>query len=197
VQLTEKQISLLQNAFKPINIAIENHPHFFSSWESVEFNRNEFITEAGATEKYFYVVEEGIQTIYILDLDGKTQVIGFSFDGSFTGVYDSFLHQQPSAYFLESLTPTKLLRINKENYDKLFTLYPEFEHWGRIVHGELLIGRVNREIELTTLTTAERFERFEKRCPEPLKQIPQKYLASYLNMTPETYSRLRRKKFIS
>jgi hypothetical protein len=84
-----------------------------------------------------------------------------------------------------------MIRITKNQYDNFFELYPEFNYWGRIAHQELLIGRVNREIELITLTAKERFNNFMKRCPNELLKIPQKHLASYLNMTPETYSRLR------
>lgn len=81
--------------------------------------------------------------------------------------------------------------MNKANYDRLFELYPEFNYWGRIVHQELLIGRVKREVELITMTSRERYDSFMERCPKELLQIPQKYLAWYLNMSPETYSRLR------
>ena len=55
----------------------------------------------------------------------------------------------------------------------------------------MLIGRGKREIELLTLSAEERYINFMRRCPKVLLQIPQKYLASYLNMKPETFSRLR------
>ena len=182
---------LLKNAFAPINLDPSSHDFFFNAWSEVEFKKGEFITEAGRMEKYFYVVIEGVQAIYILTPQGEKKVIGFSFDGSFSGVYDSFLKGNESHYFLEALTHSKLIRIKKEDYDQLFELYPEFNKWGRIAHQELLIGRVKREIELITLTAKERFDIFMNRCPDQLLGIPQKLLASYLNMTPETFSRMR------
>jgi len=191
VDLTEHQINLLSNAFKPLDLKIETHAHFFTGWDEVSFKRNDFITEAGQTARYFYVVVSGVQAAYIIARNGEKQVIGFSFDGSFSGIYDSFLYQEPSHYFLEALTPTALLRMNKAHYDSLFEHYPEFNYWGRIAHQELLIGRVKREIELITMSSKERFDAFMDRIPEPLTQIPQKYLAWYLNMTPETFSRMR------
>lgn len=187
-----KNTSILQKAFQPLQLDAEKHHLFFEQWEEIEVPRHSFLTEAGSTERWFYVVLEGIQTIYIIDQKGDQKVIGFSFDGSFSGVYDSFVQQKPSAYFLETLTPSRLLRIGLNHYNSWFENYPEFERWGRIVHLELLVGRVQREVELTTSTAKERFESFVNRCPEPLKTIPQKYLASYLNMTPETYSRMRK-----
>lgn len=182
---------LLKNAFSIIDLNPETHEHFFNCWESIEYPRKAFITEAGKVEQYFYVVEYGVQAIYILTPDGDKKVIGFSFDGSFSGVYDSYLSGQPSHYFLEAITPSKLWRMKKEDYDKLFELYPEFDRWGRLAHQYLLMGRVQREVELTTLSAKERFDVFMKRCPDKLLEIPQKLLASYLNMTPETFSRMR------
>lgn len=182
---------ILKKAFQPLLLSPDKHEFFFNCWKEISFKKHAFITEAGKMERYFYVVIEGVQAIYILTKTGEKRVIGFSFDGSFSGVYDSFLKLYPSYYFLEALTPSTLLRITKDEYDRLFELYPEFYKWGTIVHQELLIGRVQREIELITLSAKERFEVFMKRCPEKLLQIPQKHIASYLNMTPETFSRLR------
>lgn len=182
---------LLQNAFSMIPLKRETHPFFFECWEEREFQKGDFLTEAGKVEKYFYVVIKGVLAIYILTPEGDKRVIGFSFDGSFSGVYDSFLKSKPSHYFLEALTPCRMLCMNKASYDKLFELYPEFNVWGRLAHQELLIGRVNREVELITKSARERFEIFMERCPPELLQIPQKLLASYLNMTPETFSRMR------
>ncbi|MEO9531621.1 MAG: Crp/Fnr family transcriptional regulator [Crocinitomicaceae bacterium] len=184
--------SILKNAFKPLELNESLHPEFFEVWQERSFERNELITEAGKIEKSFFVVVDGVQCIYIITPKGDKKVIGFSFNGSFSGVYDSFLKNKPSAYFLEALTPTKMLSITKKDYDRFFELYPEFNYWGRIVHQELLIGRVNREIELITLSAKERYDKFMKRCPSFLLDIPQKYLASYLNMTQETFSRLRK-----
>ncbi|MCH2235210.1 MAG: Crp/Fnr family transcriptional regulator [Crocinitomicaceae bacterium] len=192
--MSEAHDSILANAFKPLELVRKTHSKFFEMWEEVDFKRHEFITEPGKIDRYFYVVISGVQCIYLIAPNGDKQVIGFSFDGSFSGVYDSFAYEKPSHYFLEALTPSKLLRINKSQYDSLFEIYPEFEHWGRVVHLQLLIGRVNREVELITKTSKERFEAFLSRCPKELEQIPQKYLAWYLNMSPETFSRMRASK---
>ncbi len=184
--------NLIINAFRPLQLDKKSFPYVFENWEDVDFEKGELITQPGQIENSFYIVISGVQCIYILTKEGEKKVIGFSFDGSFSGVYDSFLKQTPSHYYLEALTASKLIRISKTVYDQFFEMYPDFNYWGRIAHQELLIGRVQREIELVTLSAKERFEKFSERCPKPLLQIPQKYLASYLNMTPETYSRMRK-----
>ncbi len=118
-------------------------------------------------------------------------VLGFSYSGSPSGVFDSFIHQKPSDTFLEALKPSKLLAITRVDYLSLFEKFEGFHRWGHQFFQDILFGRLFREVELLTLSAEERYLAFMKRCPEELKVIPQKYLASYLNMKPETFSRLR------
>lgn len=188
------ETEVLSRAFRPLVLTPDTHPHFYTGWEPVSYPRNELITCPGSIERYLYVVLSGVHAIYLIGRNGEKRVIGFAFDGSFSGVYDSFIHGTPSHYHLETLTPTCMLRLSKSGYDSLFEHYPEFNYWGRIAHQELLVGRVQREIELITLDSRERYDLFMQRCPAALRNIPQKYLASYLNMTPETFSRLRASK---
>jgi len=182
---------LLRQVFGAVQFQEGEFSEFTREWTLRQFSKRSLITEAGAVERYFYIVMQGVQAIYLIDRRGAKRVLGFSYRGNFSGVYDSFLKQAPAIYFLEALTDSTLLAIPYANFQELFERYPTFERWGRLFHQEILIGRVQREGELLTLSARERYVRFMRRCPPELLQIPQKYLASYLNMTPETFSRLR------
>ena len=149
------------------------------------------MVEAGNVAKYFYITMSGVQAVYLINSKGEKVVMGFSFKGNFSGVYDSFISQKPSSYFLEALTPSTLLAMSGHSYEELFERFPEFLKWRIDFMESILFGRGFREVEILTKTAKERFEAFVKRCPSELLEIPQKYLASYLNMKPETFSRLR------
>jgi len=183
----EKLLTLFANVqFTKIEL-----DEFRRPWTIRKFRQSEFISEAGHIEQYFYFVLEGVQAIYIIDQKGEKVVLGFSYEGSPSGVFDSFIQKRPSQSFLEALKPSKMLAINLPDYLKLFESIPSLHKWGHTFFMNVLFGRLEREIELTTLSAEERYIAFMQRCPEELKVIPQKYLASYLNMTPETFSRLR------
>ncbi len=183
---------ILLSFFKAAQLQSEQQGHFLNLWKEYTFKQNELITEAGRIEKYFYVVLEGVQAMYLLNQKGDKVVLGFSYTGSPSGIFDSFLHQKPADTFLEALKPSKLLGISRSDYLSLFEANPDFYKWAHQFFRDVLFGRLFREVELLTLSAEERYTAFMQRCPEALKVIPQKYLASYLNMKPETFSRLRR-----
>lgn len=162
-------------------------------WHEQHYAKDAFITAQGEVEEHLYFVLEGIQRLYLPTANGQEHLMGFSFDGSFSGVYDSFTAQTPSDYVLQALTPSRILAISYADLNLLFDQFKTFERWGRLFAQAILFGRVKRESELLSLSAAERFESFQRRSPRILDQIPQRYLASYLNMTPETFSRLRKK----
>lgn len=163
-------------------------------WHPVHFSKDSFITEANQSEHYFYFILSGVQRLYYLTPAGQEVTLGFTFEGDFSGVYDAFLQQVPARCFLQNLTDTEALCINFVDMDELFATHRSMERWGRLFAQDILFGRVQREVELISRTAEERYRDFLRRSPAPLQQIPQKYLASYLNMTPETFSRLRQRR---
>ncbi|MCI5054881.1 MAG: Crp/Fnr family transcriptional regulator [Flavobacteriales bacterium] len=161
-------------------------------WRTIQFKKGTAITTEGQIEKRFYFAYQGVQSLFFRTESGHEKILGFTFPYSFSGVYDSFISQSPAFTNLTAITDSELLFIGYDDMMLLYEKFKSFERWGRLFIEEILVGRGKREIELSSLSALERFEVFMKRCPPALKTIPQKYLASYLEMTPETFSRLRR-----
>lgn len=189
--MTDLEFEQLEAFFSLVHLDGESKRLFRDLWEVKFFKQYDFLTEAGAVENYFYFVLEGVQAVYVLNEKGEKIVLGFSYTGSPSGVFDSFSTRKPSTLFLEALKPTRVLGITYTDYQTVFQRFPGAHEWGHAFFKNVLLGRLSREIELLTLDTRERYLAFMQRCPEELKVIPQKHLASYLNMKPETFSRLR------
>lgn len=179
------------NFGKYLTISEDAYQFLAESYTTKEFKSRELIVESGGYEKYFYFVLSGVQALYLLNEKGEKVILGFSFNGSVSGAFDSFITGNPSHFFLEALTPSIMIGIGKAKFDELFERFPEFYQWRAHFMESILLGRISREVEILTHSAKDRFDAFVKRCPPELLQIPQKYLASYLNMTPETFSRLR------
>ncbi len=159
-----------------------------------QLRRNEFLSTPDRTDRYLYFVLSGALRIYCVNLSGEEVCLGFSYTHSLAGSYPSLILQKPAAYFVQAISASQLLGILWDDFVKLAAQLPSVERCRRMLSEDALIGRLQREIEMLSLTPTERYERFMQRSAHLFQLVPQKYIASYLNMSPETLSRIRSKK---
>ncbi len=178
--------------FQKVILTSEEWTDFYNCFQIKQFKKGDFLTREGQIERYFYFVADGVMRYFFLK-EGKEVDIGFSYQYTFAGVYDSFLMQQPSRYYLQAIEDSVLLGIDFKDLNVLFDKYKNMERWGRLINQEALIGKAYREIAILSYSAEERYRRLLQQSPHCLQLIPQKYLASYLAMTPETFSRLRKR----
>jgi CRP-like cAMP-binding protein len=136
-----------------------------------------------------YFVLEGVQKSYYLN-DDKQHIIAFTYPPSFSGIPESFLTQIPSKYFLESITPSKFLRISFDKHQQLMKEYREIETLFRRATEFLLMGLVERHYELMAYDIETRFKTFARRSPHLINMVSQKDIASYLRIDHTNLSKL-------
>ena len=163
-----------------------------SKWKPRDYGKGEYILKAGQVENYFYFVHRGVMRLFA-DKDDQEVNAGFTYNGDFSGVYDSFLAQQPADLYLQAIAPCECLRIHYDDMMELYDAYKSMERFGRLFHADMLLLMARRQIEARSYSAEERFQRLLDHSPHIFQLVPQKYLASYLGMTPETFSRLRKK----
>lgn len=158
-------------------------------WHPVQFKRREVMTAAGEIEKYLYFVTAGVQRVFSLEGDKESTLV-FTYTGSFSGVLDSFQLQQPSPWYLETLTHSEFLRMSYADFNRLTLEYPIIERWVRLGTVAAMAGVLERNNELLSFTAEQKFRKLLTRSPHVLQLIPHKYLASYLGIDPATFSKL-------
>lgn len=163
---------------------------FASGWVPLSCRRKTVLTTAGETERYLYFVLEGIQRIFHLNAKGAEATVIFSYAGSFSGVVDSMLTQTTSAYFFESLSSSRFLRLDVRQLQLLTDSHPGIRNMVLKATAFALKGVLERQVELQTLSAEERYRLLLRRSPHVLQLIPHKYLANYLGMDPATFSKL-------
>jgi CRP-like cAMP-binding protein len=155
-----------------------------------ELDKRQLLVKVGEVEQYLSFVVKGLARMYFLK--GKTEMIThIAKEGELIGSSASFLSGKPSCYYVETLEPCTVLSISRANLEKAYVESPKIEKLGRLVTTYFVLQKEEWELECMRLDTRERFLRFIGNNPELLLRVPQKYLASYLNMKPETFSRLK------
>ena len=97
----------------------------------------------------------------------------------------------PSSYIVETIEPSIVVSISRDNLERLFESGDRWERAGRLMMADLLIEKEYWLLDTIRYSPRERFLRFIKEQPDLVERVPQKYLASYLHIKPETFSRLK------
>ncbi len=155
-----------------------------------KFERREFLLKAGETERYMNFIVKGLARMYFEK--GQTEVIThIAREGELISSTASFLSGAPSFYHIETLEPCTFLSLTHDQLEEVYRGNSRIERMGRLMTTQFLLQKEEWELECIRLDTRERFLHFVEKNPDLLQRVPQKYLASYLNMKPETFSRLK------
>jgi len=160
-----------------------------SKFKPVDYPRRALLTEEGQTERYLYFVLEGVQRSYFFHGD-KDITFQFTYAGDFSGIPESFLLQKPSRFYLECLSPSRLLRLAYPDLQELSGQYPELLDYRRRAVEYVLDRIILQQQNLMSMDAEERLRAFLERSGHLLQTIPQKYIASYLSMSEATFSKL-------
>lgn len=163
--------------------------NFSAIWKPYSVKRKVTLTGAGDLENYLYFVVEGVQRVYYLDEQGREATLVFSYPPSFAGVVDSFILQQKSRYYFETLTPCVFLRASFSDLQVLMQRHHAIETMIRLGITQALSGVLERLVELQCYSSAEKFKKLLSRSPHILQLVPHKYLANYIGVDPTNFSK--------
>ncbi|MCT4699489.1 Crp/Fnr family transcriptional regulator [Tenacibaculum haliotis] len=165
---------------------------FSSKLQEVKLNKNTILLKAGKTENYLSFISKGIIRLYIPKVESDL-TFGFLFDNEFVTAYDSFLTQSPSEYQIETLTETTLWKISNKDLQEVYDKTKNGNIIGRKMAEKMFLIKSKREISLLNKTAEERYLDLFSDRPILLQQIPLKYIASYIGVTPQALSRIRKR----
>ena len=154
------------------------------------FPKKTVILQHGEIENHLSFVVKGLVRKYMMvkDCQITTQL---AIEGQIIHAEISFHKRTPSEVCIETLEPCELLSISYENLQEVYRKFPATEKLGRLIVTDMFIKKDFRDFEKLEKTTREYFLEYVKMHPHMLQRVPQKILASYLNIKPETFSRLK------
>ncbi len=158
-----------------------------------KFAKRNIITEAGKTENYFNFIVKGLARKYYKRSRERNEEINtqISTENHIILSQESFHSRLPSEYVIEAIEPTILISIHYDDLEQLYARSHKMEHFGRLVITHAMVIKDRWQMQQVKMTPRERFLNFVTKNPELLQRVPQKYLASFLNIKPETFSRFK------
>lgn len=154
------------------------------------FGKKQIITQAGEIEDHLNFIISGlVRKYYIKEGDEiNTQI---SHEGHLIHSQESFHSRTPSEYYVETLEPSTFVSLTYDGLNQIYSKSIQLERLGRLVITYTMVQKDRWQMQMIKLTPRERFLVFVERHPDLLQRVPQKHLASFLNIQPETFSRFK------
>lgn len=186
--------SILKNVAKHISLDKVEENHFTSLLTSLHVSKKEIILKEGDDCPVISYVNSGALRAYYLDKNDTESVIMFALNDWWVTDMHAFVMEQPALLTIDALEDSVLLQLRKKDLDQLYIRIPKFERFFRILMQNSYVREQLRMVQNLSLTAEERYDRFQKKYPQVMQRVPLKHIASYLGITPEFLSVIRKKK---
>ena len=170
----------------------EEWQYFSARLKQQSYPKGRVILKKGQVEQHLSYVESGILRLYVPEIENDL-TFGFVFPGEFVSAYDSFLTQTPCQYEVQSLAATTLWQISYKSLQEVYANTAIGNELGRKNAENLFLIKSKRELSLLSKTAEERYMDLFSERPALIQHIPLKYIASYIGVTPQALSRIRRR----
>ncbi|MDP1745988.1 MAG: Crp/Fnr family transcriptional regulator [Bacteroidota bacterium] len=185
----------LEELQKRISIPEGEFEKFLALWEYKVFARNEFILKAGEVPKFSIFVLKGCLRQYIINEKGEESIVYLAEERHFIGDLPAIRSRTISSYNFQAIEECELLTISADNWEQAFAKFPwwteahltGYQKWASMLQQQMA--------DLHTKTGEVRYLNLLKAKPGLFQRVPQHFIASYLGISPETLSRIRKKIF--
>ncbi len=184
---------ILHNINRYVTLNEEEESQFTSIVKTVTVKKRELIVQPGQVCKFQTYVVKGALRSYFLTDEGVEHTIQFAVEDWFISDFNSYIHQSPASLYVEAIEDTVIQQIGYEDVESLCTAYPVFERFFRLVAQKAFAYSQKRVLTNLGMSAEERFLEFNSLYPSIVERVPQYALASYLGMSAEFLSKIRKR----
>lgn len=164
----------------------------YSKLRPRSFQKKDYILQAGKICNSKYFIISGLVRSFYIDDKGNEKITQFALENWWVTSMESFIKQTPSAISIQALEKTEILIINKEELERLLFLIPKLERFFRMITENMLIAIQRKNDIYLQMKSKNRYDDLVKHFPDFIQRVPQYMIASYLEITPEYLSELRK-----
>ncbi len=188
---------VLKNIGKHIAINKEQAEYFTSRLTIKHVNRHERILTETKPCRHIYYVNKGAFRSFCTDAKGTERIVMFAVDDWWITDMHGFALEKPAIVSIEAIEESEIIQLEKADLEKLYMQIPAFERFFRILMQNAYVREQLRVTQSLTLDAAARYHSFITRYPQFIRRIPLKMIASYLGVTPQFLSVVRKSKVIN
>jgi len=189
--------------FKEIDKYIAQYIHltsqqldlFHSFLTEKEVKKKSFLLHEGDVCNFEAFIVKGCMRSYFIDENGYETILQFATENWWVSDIASFSEQKPSFLFIEAMEDCLLLTIDHVHKEELFRILPQFERVFRIMVQRSLVTLQQRYFASVSKPAIERYQQFLVKYPDLSQRVPQHHIASYLGISPEFLSKIRKELF--
>lgn len=185
----------LEELQKRVAIPEGQYEQFLALWEPKKFKRNEVIMQEGEVPKFSIFVLKGCLRQYIVNEKGEESIVYFAEERHWIGDLPAMRNKTASAFTFQAIEECELLTISAANWDEAFIRFPWWTQAHLTGYQKWAAKMQQQMADLNTQTGETRYLTLLKEKPGLFQRVPQHYIASYLGISPETLSRIRKKIF--
>lgn len=183
---------IIESLSRHITLSLEEQKCLINHLEFIHIKKKHYFLKENEIAKHVAFVLRGCLRSYSIDENGFEHVLQFApVNWWITDMY-SIISQKESQLYIEAIMDTDIYMLSRVNQLKLFDEIPKLERYFRILTENALVSSRQRLLDRMSLTAKERYQMFCKIYPTLRNEIPQKYIASFIGVTPEFLSKLRK-----
>lgn len=184
---------LIENIRQHIDLLMSEEQEIWKRTTERQFKRGDFINVEGEVNRFTNFITTGSSRVYYIDNDGVEHVVQLGIEGWWVGDFPSFITQTPASMFTEALEKTTTLSFSYDDLQALYLAVPGMERFFRLLIQKAYASFHKRTLEALSLDAEQRYLSFSEAYPLLDQRISQKHIASYLGMTPEFLSTLKKR----
>ncbi|RYD58435.1 MAG: Crp/Fnr family transcriptional regulator [Sphingobacteriales bacterium] len=184
--------TILKSIGRHIQLTAEEVEYFTSLLTVRKLRKRQYLLQEGDVMRLETFVSKGCLRSYEIDAKGQEHIIQFSVEEWWVGDMYSFLTGTPSRLNIDCLEDTEVIQFSKDQLEELYVRVPKFERYFRLLVQNAYIASQNRILSIMTKPALERYHEFLQKYPTIEQRVPNHQIASFLGITPESLSRLRK-----